>query len=182
MFFGVSFAAWNSANIKAISIPEETGEHDTEAISTWNPQNIEIDLLVEELRQQKEKLQQRENHLNELAARLQAEREELNQLTQKVTMLQKDFDLNVTRVTEEETPNLKKLARTYANMTPEGAAGIFKQLDDTVLVKIMLFMKEAETSPILELMAAGGDEEAKRVADLSERLRLSINPTKKSNP
>ena len=39
--------------------------------------------------------------------------------------LQKEFDQNVLRVQEEETANLKKLAKVYSAMTPEGAARKF---------------------------------------------------------
>jgi flagellar motility protein MotE (MotC chaperone) len=117
--------------------------------------------------------------LNEWASRLDHERNELNQLTNTVFKMQKEFDQSVAKVADEESANLKKIAKTYSLMEPEGAASIFKQMEDPAIVKIMLFMKEAETGPILTALARGGDSDAKRAADLTERLRLAVVPKKK---
>ena len=59
-------------------------------------------------------------------------------------------------------------------MTPEGAAKIFKEMDDAQLVKIMAYMKEKETATLLEAMAQLGEAEVKRVALISERLRTLL--------
>ena len=148
---------------------------------SWTFQNAEIDQLVTELKRERELLSEREKQLNDLAARLQSERLEINQVTQQVHQLEVEFDQNVVRAREEETVNLKKLARMYAAMTPEGSAMIFKQLDDTSLVKILMYMKDAETAPILETMAKQNEAQARRAAALSERLRLALphSPTAK---
>jgi flagellar motility protein MotE (MotC chaperone) len=87
--------------------------------------------------------------------------------------LQSDFDKGVLRVREEESANLKKLAKVYAAMSPDSAAAIFGELDDTAVVKIMVFMKDGETAAILESLAKKGQPQAKRAAELSERLRLA---------
>ena len=105
---------------------------------------------------------------------LAAEQTEINQATQAVHQLQMDFDKNVVRVQEEETANLKKLAKVYSAMTPDSAANIFAELDDPSVIRILVFMKEAETAAILESLAKKGAPDAKRVASLSESLRLSI--------
>ena len=141
---------------------------------SWTFHNVEIEQLVTELKKEKESLALREKQLADLAVRLRSERLEINQATQHVHQLQVEFDRNVVRAREEEIVNLKKLAKMYAAMTPEGSAAIFKQLDDISLVKIMMFMKEAENAPILEHMAKQGEPQAKRAAALSERLRLAI--------
>ena len=75
--------------------------------------------------------------------------------------------------------NLKKLGKTYSGMEPEGAAAIFKQMDDAAIVKILVFMKEQETGPILAALSKMGETEAKRAGDLTEKLRLSVVPKKK---
>jgi hypothetical protein len=147
---------------------------------SWAFHSPEADLLITELKQEKEALAAKEKELKDLALRLQSERAELGQITQAVQQLQAEFDQNITRVRAEETVNLKKLAKTYAAMTPDGAASIFKALDDDSAVKIMMFMKETETAPILEALAKPGEVQAKRVAAISERLRLGI--TTKKNP
>src|SRR5687768_14265324 len=95
----------------------------------WEQHNPEVDLMLEELKKEKEVLDKREVELKELQTRLEAERAELNTVTQRVHQLQMEFDQNVVRVKEDETANLKKLAKMYANMSPEGACAILKELD-----------------------------------------------------
>ena len=141
---------------------------------SWDFSNPEIDQIVEELKKEKATLADREGKLNELATRLQAERMELNQVTQTVHRLQRDFDATVLRVQDEETANLKKLAKLYAAMEPASAALVMKELDEPAIVKILLFMKDSEAAPILESLAKKGETDARRVASISERLRLAI--------
>ena len=131
-------------------------------------------------RKEKEALAKRQSQLNELAERLRIERLELNQVTQIVYQAQTQFDSNVVRVAEAELVNLKKLARTYAGMSPEGAALIFKQMEETTLLRVLALMKDSETAPILEAMAKQGEGDARRVALISERLRLLLPQSKDS--
>jgi flagellar motility protein MotE (MotC chaperone) len=181
-FLMVTGATWNAATRKiqaAHKAAIDATNHVAKADTPWSFDTVEIDALVKELKEERELLNKREKDLNDLDERLKAERNELIQLTQTVSRMQKDFDLSVSRVTEEETANLKKLAKTYSGMEPDGAANIFKQMDDSSIVKIMLFMKEQETGPILAAMSKGGETEAKRAADLSEKLRVAVVPKKK---
>ena len=83
-----------------------------------------------------------------MTLRLQAERSELNLVTQSVRQLQLDFDQNVLRISEEETANLKKLAKVYADMGPANAARVLEEMDDSSIIKIMVFMKDVETAAI----------------------------------
>ena len=142
--------------------------------ASWEFTNPEADQLIAELKVEKKSLEKKEQQLNDLALRLAAEQTEINQATQSVQQLQMDFDKNVVRVKEEETANLKKLAKVYAAMTPDSAAIVFTELDDPSVIRILVFMKEAETAAILESLAKKGAPEAKRVAVLSDSLRLSI--------
>jgi len=96
-----------------------------------------------------------------------------------VHQLQADFDQNIVRVTEEETGNLKKLAKIYSAMAPDSAANIFAELEDVAVVKIMVFMKEQDTAAVLESLSKKGKAEAMRAAALSEHLRLAIS---RNNP
>jgi flagellar motility protein MotE (MotC chaperone) len=141
---------------------------------SWAYQNPEADLLIAELKKEKEALAAKEKDLNDLASRLQTERAELNQLTQMVHQVQAEFDRNVIRVRDQESANLKRLAKMYSTMTPDGAAAVFKALDDSTLVKVLTCMKDTETAAILEVMARQGEAQAKRVAAISEHLRLSL--------
>jgi flagellar motility protein MotE (MotC chaperone) len=149
--------------------------------SFWQQQSPEADQMLQEIKKQKAVLDKRANDLKELAARLEAERAELTTITQRVAQMQMEFDQNVIRLKEAETPNLKKLARMYAGMSPDGASIIFRELDDQVVVKVLSFMKEAESAPLLEAMAKEGDTQAKRAASISEALRKTF-AEKRSKP
>jgi len=140
----------------------------------WEFFNPEVDQLIAELKQQKESVATKEQQLNELATRLQAERAEIYQVTQSVHRLQQELDKIVVRARDEESANLKKLGKMYSTMSPEGAAAIIRQMDDDQAVKIMMFMKEGEAAPILEILARGGDLEAKRAVALTERLKRAV--------
>lgn len=144
--------------------------------------NPEVIHLIDELRRERAALAEREKNLAELSARLEAERQELNQLTQNVQSLRMEFDLNVVRVHELEVSNLKKLGKIYAGMAPENAVPILRQMDETALVKIFGSMKESESGPILEVMGRGGEAESKLAATVSERLRLLLPAVANSKP
>jgi flagellar motility protein MotE (MotC chaperone) len=166
------------------SAPEAGGFSGTEQIlakakaPSWEFQSQDVDALIIELKQEKEALAKREKDLKDFAERLQIERLELNVLTQAVHQLQKHVDNTIVRMADEEAANIKKLARTYAAMAPDGAAPIFKEMDENTLVKIIAVMKEAESAPILEAMSRLGASEAKRVALLTERLRFYLSQSK----
>jgi flagellar motility protein MotE (MotC chaperone) len=129
---------------------------------------------VAELQQEKEALAQRNQQLQELAARLEAERAELTIVTQAIHRLRTEIEQKVVQVREEEAANLKRLAKIYANMSPEGAAGILKQMEDEPALKFMVFMKDAETGPILEALSKLSEADAKRAATLTDRLRNTM--------
>ena len=124
---------------------------------------------------------EREKQLDELAARLQAEKAEITRATNAVGQLQRDFDQNVTRLKEEEQANLKKLARLYTTMSADGAALVMKELPDDTLVKLFAIMKEAEIAPLLELLSKPNAADAKRVAVLTDRYRLLQSRTISTN-
>ena len=141
---------------------------------SWAFQNPEVDQLVIELKREREALGEKERQLTELMSRLQAERQELNQLTQNVQVMQTEFDKNVVRILEQEGTNLKRLAKVYSGMAPENAVPILRKMDESTLVKIFALMKDPERGPILEAMGKQGEADAKLAATLSERLRLTL--------
>jgi flagellar motility protein MotE (MotC chaperone) len=177
-YLATMVAVWRPHAVPPVQAVSESAPR--ESAVSWAFQNPEMDLLMNELKREKESLAAKEKDLNELAARLQTERAELSQLTQTVQQAQAEFDQNVTHVRTEETANLKRLAKMYSTMSPEGAASVFKALDEAAVVKILTCMKDSETAPILEVMAKQGDAEAKRVASISERLRLAFAESKKT--
>src|SRR4051812_46259290 len=181
-FLSVTAATWNAAVAKMATegaqkpLEQQSPEADPRS---WLFNNVEVEGLVKELREQRETMAKREKDLNEWAERLAAERTELNQLTQAVHRLQKEFDASVSKVAEEEVTNLRKLAKTYSSMEPDGAAGIFKQMDDLSVVRILMFMKDSETGPILASLSKLSEADAKRAGDLTDKLRLAVVPKKK---
>ena len=141
---------------------------------SWAFQNPELDKLIAAVKDEKAALQQREQELNELARQVEAERSELNEVMVAVKQVRKEFDDFVFRVRKEEVVNLKKLAKVYAAMEPTEAALILWELQEDTLIKILLFMKEPQTAQLLGAFAKQGSAEAKRVAEVSERLRLAV--------
>lgn len=182
LYLGVTLAVWRTPSPPPPAPEEPSLARKIVNGPSWDFTNPEVDQLVLELKKERAALAERERQLDEFAARIKAEQAELNATTQRVHQLQRELDQTFVRVQEEETANLKKLAKVYSGMTPEGAASILKQLDETTIVKILVFMKEEQTAPILETLAKLGDAEAKLAASISERLRLAVfrKPAEKS--
>lgn len=189
LYAGSTVLFWRSPQLPKIHVAPEGEEPVIKAPyvnhgPSWDFSNPEVDQLVRELRQERAAIAARSKQLDDLAARLKAEQAELQNATQAVHQLQRDFDLGVTRVKEEESTNLKRLARVYSTMEPDGASAILKQLDESTVVKVLSFMKEDQIAALLSTIARAGDPEAKRVALISERLRLlqSKSDTPKAKP
>lgn len=142
---------------------------------SWTFQNPEVDMLITELKAEKDALTSREIQLKELETRLKAEQQEINLVKQRVIQMQHDLDQSITRITLEEQSNLKKLAKTYVEMPPESSAKLLRQMEDRVVVKYLSIMKEAEVAGILDAFTKLGNEETKRAALISDQLRLLLN-------
>jgi flagellar motility protein MotE (MotC chaperone) len=168
--------------VAALSARQGSLRATTPAGPSWTFQNPEMSQLVAELKSKHEALCVRASQLDELEARLHAERKEIYAVTQAVCQLRADFDTVVTRISEEEEVNLKKLAKVYTTMSPEGAARILKEMDDDQVVKILALMRGSEPAPILENIGQGSKEDARRAATLSNRLRLVLSAAKKPAP
>jgi len=137
---------------------------------SWDFKNPEFDQAVAELKTERAKVKEREEQLREFEARLNSEHQEIMVVTQAVYQLQTEIDQTILRVKEDEAVNLKKLAKVYATMTPEGAALILRELTDDQLVRVLVFTKDSETALILEAL---GKQEPKRAALVSNKLRLA---------
>ena len=139
--------------------------------------NPEMQQVMEELQTKKAALDEREAKLRELEVRLASEREEMDVVTQAGYRIQQQFDASILKVREAEMANLKKLAKYYLSMSPEGAAATFKTMDDDSVAKILRMIRDAEASQILDVMAKLGPEGAKKVARITERMRVAMNET-----
>jgi flagellar motility protein MotE (MotC chaperone) len=174
IYLGTTAALWKTP-VRAREVADDKPDvAATQTGPSWDFINPEADQLIAELKAEKKALEKKEQDLNDLSVRLQAEGAELKIVTQSVQKMETNFDLDVIHVREDETVNLKKLAKVYADMAPDSAANIFDQLDDPSIVKIMMFMKDGDTAGILESLSKK-NAAAKRAAALSERLRLSTS-------
>ena len=180
-YLGTTLALWHTPKIQLPTV-QSTAVKSEATRPSWEFQNPEVDELIADLQHQKNVLDDRERQLNDLAARLQVERNEIVVVKQNITEMQASFDRDVVRVGEEETANLKRLAKIYAAMSPEGAAGIFREMKDDDVVKVFAYMKDGESAPILEVMAHLGPADAKRVAQISERLKVVMYRAPSNKP
>src|SRR3569832_49693 len=82
-FMAVTAGTWNSATRKIQAAREAAAQTNQVANSDapWAFDTVEIDSLVKELKEERETLAKREKDLGDLQARLNAERDELTQLT-----------------------------------------------------------------------------------------------------
>ena len=107
-----------------------------------------------------------------------AEQQELEKTRKQIEALRAAIDERLIEVTEGEVANLRKLALTYGALTPKSAVAIFREMDDTTLVKLFSLMKPDIVGPIFEEMGKQSASDAKRAALLSERLRMIKNANK----
>jgi septal ring factor EnvC (AmiA/AmiB activator) len=140
---------------------------------SWEFFNPDLEDMVKELKERQNGLDTREKELDVYAARLKSEKEEISQITRHIEEMRKNLDDNIITIRQDEQSNLKKLAKNYGQMDPAAAAQVMGGLDDITLVKVLMFMKDAQSAPILTQIAGRGDAAAKRMAQVSERLRLT---------
>jgi len=136
----------------------------------WGFWTIEIENLASELKDQKAVIKKREEELVQREERLNAERQELTKQRQQLEQLREDITGRITSIQSDELKNLKSLVATYSNLTPKATLTIFKEMDDTMVVKLLSLMKTDIVSPLFEEMskqAATDPAMAKRVATFS---------------
>lgn len=158
----------------AVASAESTQSSNGEA--SWNFRNPEFDQWVEELKHEREIVAQRAQQLQELQKRLDAERQEILTVTQTVHQLQMDFDKNVVRLKEQQLDNLKRQTKIVAAMSPEGAAAMLNEMPEEQTVGVLFMLKADAASSILDTLSKMGKTEAKRAAQLTERLRSVLPP------
>ncbi len=141
----------------------------------WDFWTIEIENLSSELKDTKVAMKKREEDLAAREARLEAERQEMLKQRQELEALRADIGSKMIEIQSDEVKNIKSLAVMYSNLTPKSTLAIFKEMDDTTVVKLLSQMKPDIVSPLFEELGRQGDTDpvlAKRAAQLSEKLRL----------
>jgi flagellar motility protein MotE (MotC chaperone) len=143
---------------------------------SWRFRNPEFNQWVAQIKEEKDSLALREQHLNELQNRLTAERQEIMAVTQTVAQLQSEFDRNVVRFSAQATENVRRQAKLIAAMSPAGAAAMIAEMPDDDVVRILFTMKTDEASAILDNLSTRSRDDARRAALLTVRIR-QILPT-----
>jgi|HubBroStandDraft_1064217.scaffolds.fasta_scaffold117425_2 flagellar motility protein MotE (MotC chaperone) len=140
----------------------------------WDFWTIEIDSLASELKDEKARVRNEEEQLDQRTARLASDRQELDKLRTELNAMHKDISDSIVEIQADEAKNLRMLAQTYTNLSPHAAVVIIRELDDPTAVKILSLMKPDVIGPIFEDMtlSASGASDAHRAAVLSEKLRL----------
>lgn len=176
--------------IRALSSMPELGGVPVEAKTElaprlWSFQTEAVNQMIAELTAGREKVAADEKNLAALQAQLASETAELAKTRDELKQMREEIDERVIEIQDNEIKNLKTLAQTYATMAAPAAVSIFREMDETMVVKILACMKADRVGPILGEMgrvspADGIEPMAKRAARISDKLRL-LKPLKKEN-
>lgn len=151
----------------------------------WDFWTVAMSNLSTEVTENREILKKRAEELDQREERVKAAEKELEKARTDIDALRKEISNRVIEISADEMTNLKKLAQTYANLTPRAVVAIIREMDDATAVKILSLMKPDVVGPIFEemsKMSGGADGSlARRAAVLSEKLRL-MKASKPSTP
>lgn len=156
------------------------GREEPEAFE-WGFASEYIAELENELRDRISALDAREEELAAYEARLVTDRAEIEDIKAQVESMREHLLEGVVKLEADETDNLKSLAKTYAMLSPEATVNIFRELEDSTVVKILFFMKSETVGAVLEEMATANgtaSEEVRRAAKISDMLRLFTDNSK----
>jgi flagellar motility protein MotE (MotC chaperone) len=183
IYLGVTVAVMNPKHVENLIPPPQTDsaeEHDY--APSWKFRNPEFEQWMGEMKREKESLELREQQLQDLQARLEAERHEMMVVTQTVFQLQAEFDRNVIRIKNQEAENVKRQAKVMAGMTPEAAAGLISEMSEDDATRIVFTMKPEEASQVIEALSAAGKAGSRRAVTITERLRRTLPSEFKARP
>lgn len=183
IYLGVTFALLSPNKFEGALAAQQKAEKVEKSANddpSWKFKNPEMEQWMNELKREKEALEERAQQLQELAVRLEAERKELTAVTQTVYQLQTEFDKNVIRIKDQEMENLKRQAKIFSNMSPEAIAALVNEMAEDEAVRILFVMKPDQVSAILEVLSKQGKTESKRAATITEKLRRTLPPDSKT--
>ncbi len=183
LYLGITVFVLNPSKFAGMDLQQEYASAEDDP--SWKFHNPEFDQWIAQIKNEKESLDLREQRLDELQTRLNAELQEITTVTQTVSQLQVNFDQDVIRFKTQELDNIKHQAKLVSSMSPEGAVAMLGQMPDDQALRILFIMKTDQASLILDTWSKGGREQAKRAAELMEKLRQILPPpptTTASNP
>jgi flagellar motility protein MotE (MotC chaperone) len=158
-------AAKRAEETHAVEIPKKP----------WDFWTLEIDKLSDELEARIADLDKREGEVAAREERLAAAAQETQQARSEIDSLRKALAKNIGEIQASEAKNIRTLAATYADMKPNAAIPIFRELSDDTIVKILSVWKPDNVRPLLDEISknANLDPDLVRRAGLwTERLRL----------
>ncbi len=141
----------------------------------WTFHTRELQKLIDALENRQKEVADRGEELRLYEERLGAEKKELEVVRERLEALRKNIDEVVVQSRSAEMKNIKTLASTYSAMSADVVAGIFNQMDDNMVVKILALMKSDTVGAVFEAMTAQPGQEAQmraRIARLSEKMRF----------
>jgi flagellar motility protein MotE (MotC chaperone) len=141
----------------------------------WDFWTIEIENLSNELKEERVRLKQRTELLEQREARVALEEKELAKVRTSIETMRREIAEKVVEISTDEAKNLRALAQTYTNLSPKAVVAIIREMDDATSVKILSLMKPDAVGPVFEEMSrtTGPDGPlSRRAAILSEKLRL----------
>ena len=151
--------------------PEEETVFSANDDPSWKFRNPEFEQWVQDLRNEKAELATRKLQLNEWETRLRAENQELTVVTQRIAQIQSDFEKDVVRLRDEQSRNLKRQAKSMADMAPEAAATLLDQMSDGDAARLLSVMKNAQFTTLLETLGKMGPTQTRRAAAITERMQ-----------
>lgn len=174
LYLGTTAAILNPSKFASFRPPAP--DYSAENDPSWKFRNPEIDQWLSQMKNEKDKLDSRQEQLNELQTRLNAELQEISTATQTVSQLQDNFNRDVIRFKAQETDNVKHQTKLMSAMSPDGAIAMLKQMPDDDAVRILFTMKNDVASAILDSWSKESPEDARRAAQLTQKLR-EVLPT-----
>lgn len=140
--------------------------------------NPDIQQLVDELQQERQKLRDWETELEELRKRLELDKMSLGTITQKFLQAKADLEHTLTNqltMTEtREQKQLRDLSVVYTNMPPASAVEILSSMDANDVARILQYMWPAQMASILENFATNKtllSYEEGKATTISEKIR-----------
>ena len=106
--------------------------------------------LASELKEEKGRLRQQAELIDQRAARLATEQQELDKVRQDLETLRKEIAERVIEIDTAEAKNLRTLAQTYSGLTPTAAVTVIREMEDVTVVKILSLMKPDTVAAIFD--------------------------------
>ncbi len=155
-------------------------QHKTEVNVEDTSMYLEYSSMLDDLKQQKEILSQKEQLLERQTDRIKRLEEELQVARKKLEKLQDETAVNITQMEENEERNLRKLAKVYSSMDSVEAAPILARLDDDTIANILIRMKERQAAKLLGSFGAQSSDAKQRAAVISKKIRtMTLNLSSK---